>query len=68
MGRPDETPRVERIGGLAPYLQGVALELQIGETAGLMSSPHKGGTEVDIWQITRLSKDTAEVTKIHEKP
>jgi hypothetical protein len=57
-------PEVRRLGDLAPYQQGVALELNPGETAGLLSGVEHAD-HLDAWEVTRLSQDLVQVTKHH---
>lgn len=60
---------IERIGKLSSYLQGVALELQVGEEASVDNtgtmhySSH--GYHGDLYYIKRISEDEVEIQKLH---
>ena len=55
---------MRRLGDLTPYQQGVALELNPGETGGLLSGI-RHADHLDAWEVTRLSQDQVQVTKHH---
>jgi hypothetical protein len=59
----------QRIGSLSTYLQGVALDLRVGEEASVDNtgtihhSSH--GLHGDLYYIKRISEDEVEIQKIH---
>jgi hypothetical protein len=60
----------KKIGSLPPSLQGIALELKIGERVAVITGEHsseKHGEHEDVYVLARIDKDNVYIAKQHYK-